>query len=227
MSEINEGLLAVLAGRETFDELVKRTRGYWRRLAGSIFRRWRQPMWVSPEDVEQDLLMWAWKFVWDFDPKRGTSIEKFVEYNAYDKAKKLAHRARKAKLHGNPDGEQGRFERNFSSMYSSAEADEADRRVEVLSRVEPQQQEYVDARQTFERVLAKCRTPTEVHFVREAALAGVFDDALALDEDALVQCALRMYERKSIVCGLGSEDEALRAAVQAAHDLAHRIAKAA
>jgi hypothetical protein len=151
-----------------------------------------------------------------------------VRYNAYDKAKKIAHRSRKAKLSGNADVSAARFDRPFSAMFSREEAEESDRRIENLTPVSPDQEARVEQHELIARVYAMCINDRERHLVREAALAGLFEDVLALDEDALGELAHRLYDNPEarVDCRLGSEASALRAAVDAAAGVAQRVAQA-
>src|ERR1019366_7821729 len=180
---LDAGLLAVRAGEETFDDFARRTKSHWQRLGQYIARRWRQPTWSSEEDLVQELLVAAWYAVWNWDEKRGVPISRYVVFNACDKSKKKAHKARGAKLHGNSDNNPSRTEIAFSGLSSrSADPEVADRRVELLLRQEPTQESDLEQHETVDRVLALCTNARERHVVREAALAGLFEDALALDE---------------------------------------------
>lgn len=224
---LDDGLMAVRAGTETFLGMMTRTRPHWRRLAKALGRRWRQPLWVEDEDTEQELLLAAYKAIWDWQPWRGIPISSYVIYNACDKAKKKGHKTRGAKLCGNSDRNPSRTEVTFSGLASrSAEPDAADRRVELLLRQEATQETDMERVELYDRVLALCRTDRERHVVREAALAGLFEDALALDPEALAECAARIYQDCDVrrECRLGSERQALRVTVVAAAHVAKRFA---
>jgi hypothetical protein len=216
---LDAGLLAVRDGRSTFNEFAVASRPHWTRLARTIARRWRQPLWTSPEDFAQELLLEASQRIWEWNPARGPSITGYVVWNAYDKAKKAAHKARNAVRHGNADSNPSRTEVNFSRLASRGEEpDLADRRVELLTRVEPTQEARVEQVELYERVLRLCKNARERAVVREAALAGLFEDALTLEMHALVECAQRIYADPDLrlACRLGSEERALQAAVRAA-----------
>lgn len=93
-------LAACRDGRMTFDELAKRTRPSWEKLAQYLLRRWKSPTWVSDvEDVVQDLLLGAWLAIQEWDPSYpgAAPLKSFVIFNSVDKAKKRVHQMRKAK----------------------------------------------------------------------------------------------------------------------------------
>lgn len=93
-------LLACRDGRMTFDELARRTRPNWEKLAQYLLRRWRSPTWVADvEDVVQDLLLGAWVALKEWDPQHPAAapLKSYVIFNAVDKAKKRVHTLRKAK----------------------------------------------------------------------------------------------------------------------------------
>ena len=112
---------ALRAGETTVAEFLAATAQLWRRMAVSIHRQWKGPSWLACEDTEQELRAWALHFVWEFgrgipDPSRGGSVQRYVVWNAFDKAKKAMHKARRAKLSGNPDRAKSRVERPLSSF---------------------------------------------------------------------------------------------------------------
>jgi hypothetical protein len=227
MSELDDALLRVRDGRITFDEFARDFDRQWSRISASIARRWKPPAWADQQDLKQELLLAAYKCLWDWDPRKGSSIGDFVLYNAYDKSKKAGHKARGAKLCGNADSNPSRTEPNFTRLFGGGHGDwdEGDWVEAKFLRCEPTQEQAMEKRDLVHRVLAVCRTERERHVVREAALAGLFEDALALDEDALVECAKRLYADVDVrrECRLGSQDQALRAAVDAAAAVRDRV----
>lgn len=81
----------------SFDELARRTRKDWVRLAQYLLRRWKAPVGVlSEEDLVQELLIGCYLALRDFDPTRGTTLRAYVIFNSVDKAKKHLHTQRKA-----------------------------------------------------------------------------------------------------------------------------------
>jgi hypothetical protein len=116
-----EHFLDLRSGRISFGQFAKRTARLWRTLAAQIRRRWQHPPWHGFEDTVNDLLLWAWVFVPEFDPSRGQSMQRYVVWNAYDKTKKECHRirgashSRPAGASDNPDRARSRLERPLSS----------------------------------------------------------------------------------------------------------------
>ncbi|GAC1476369.1 MAG: hypothetical protein PVSMB8_03760 [Vulcanimicrobiaceae bacterium] len=103
-------------GAIDFTDFAKRTRETWAFLAKAIARRWSLPCWMGVEDVQQDLLIGFYARIWKYDPdylrSDGTPapIDRFAVYSAFDYAKKRAHKARGANLHGDADSNPSRFE---------------------------------------------------------------------------------------------------------------------
>ncbi len=113
-------------GATTFDEFAAATAPLWRRLAAQLHRRWRMPAWHTQEMTQQNFLRAAWEFTWQYDAakaKRG--LQAYVVWNAFDKAKKAAHKARGARLSGNSDQNPSCIERPLSS-YGDDGGDDGD-----------------------------------------------------------------------------------------------------
>lgn len=89
-------LEALRDGRVSFDAFFAQTVPEWRRLAKYLLARWPVPDAVDVEDVVQELAVAAWQFVGRYDPERGTPLQRYVVYNAVDKAKKWMHQQRAA-----------------------------------------------------------------------------------------------------------------------------------
>jgi hypothetical protein len=102
-------------GDATFDEFARATAPLWRRLAAQLHRRWRMPTWHTQEETVQNFMLAAWQFVWQWEPEKTRSCQRYVIWNAYDKAKKAAHVARSAKRSGNPDRAPSHIERPMSA----------------------------------------------------------------------------------------------------------------
>lgn len=136
----------VLRGGSTFEAFARRTSARWRALTKFVMRRWRQPAWVSVEDVEQDLLMGAWRALARWDPVRAGGAGKlgaFVVWNAVDYAKKRAHKARGCARHRGADGNPGRFD----VPYSQWSPEHAESLADILSEHPPTQADLLEARQ--------------------------------------------------------------------------------
>ncbi len=109
-------------------------------------RRWRTPVAVDQEDVEQELRMAGWAAVASWDPGRNVPIDRYVTFQAIDKAKKWMHRQRDALRRD--DKAPGRFAITLASMRvrHGAEADmepELDRfaweQADAVDRIEQRQ----------------------------------------------------------------------------------------
>lgn len=84
------------SGRVGFDEFARETSTTWSRLARYVLSRWPTPDAVESIDVEQELLIAAWRAVGDWDPNRGVAIDVHVRWSAITAAKKWIHRQRGA-----------------------------------------------------------------------------------------------------------------------------------
>jgi len=91
---IARALARVQSGETTFDGFVRETAEDWRRLSQETFRRWPLPAAVERQDVEQEMLMAAWRATGDYDATRGTTIEQRVVWCAVTDARKFLHRQR-------------------------------------------------------------------------------------------------------------------------------------
>jgi hypothetical protein len=100
----------------------------WQRLAKYLMRKWRAPAWYTHEDVEQELRLAAYDFIWRYQEEKakGRAIDRYVEWNALDKSKKALHVARGAKLSGDPDKNPSRIETPFSMYEVAPESEPGD-----------------------------------------------------------------------------------------------------
>lgn len=198
--------VALHDGDITFDEFARQTLPLWRSLAAQVHQRWRLPHWYSREETVQNFLFAAWKFVWEYDPKRsrGRSIQRFVVWNAYDKAKKAAHVARAARRSGNPDVEPSHVERPLSSY--GQEGDSGEDRDQAGERLmhakgaftEPDQErgmlEAEDWAEVAVRAWSLANTLGEARALEALAAASTVEDAAQLlygDEGARAELGIR------------------------------------
>ena len=103
------------------------------------------PAWCDERDLAQEVTLACWEFVWRWEPHRDVSLERYVTYNALDRAKKRAHKARGAKLHGNAGRNPSRFEMPSSSL--SRDRQEGERSAEWMDDFacsSPDQEEFVE-----------------------------------------------------------------------------------
>lgn len=84
------------AGTLTPDLFFAQTRGEWERIATRLVGRWSVPAGVELQDVVQELMMAAWRMAPAYDESRGSSFDRYVIFNAIDKAKKWMHAQRAA-----------------------------------------------------------------------------------------------------------------------------------
>lgn len=125
---MEELLLALRCGRVSFALFERRTRPVWNALAENLLRRWKGPVAVSVDDMRQELIVGAWIFVAHWDPKRlgpdgkPVSVERYVVFNACDKAKKWLHQQRNA--YRRDDKSPSRIERNFTSFRRGGEQED-------------------------------------------------------------------------------------------------------
>lgn len=92
----NDACRAVCEGRISFAQFAILTRSLWGYLAERMMRRWPPGPGVAIDDVTQDLLVAAWESFGRYDARRGVAVNKYVLFNAIDRAKKQLHRSRGA-----------------------------------------------------------------------------------------------------------------------------------
>ncbi len=200
---------AVHAGEMTFATFARETDTRWQRLAAMIRRRWAQPDWHEHADTVQDLLLAAWAAIPRWDERRCARIDRFVVWQAVDKAKKRAHKARGAVLHGSPDRNKPRYEVTFASIGEERE----ERALRVLIEPAPQE-EALARRESATRIRAACRTPREIYAI-EAVMR----------EGTVARGALRVYDdpRSRLACRLSSEQHAVRVMATSAARVVARL----
>lgn len=220
-TEFGTSLALVRDGRKSFDSFARETDPRWRGIARSIMRRWRLPTWHGIEDVVQDLLLGAHRAIRKYDGTKGVSLEGFVVWNAYDKAKKAAHKARGAVRSGNrADSNPSRFERNASSFgFSSDEGDglsEAESWLDSLLAVDGDQEDRTNRREVATLLRSLCRSDAE-HLVVEA-IASLGDISIAE-----VAAAIYAEPDARAACRIDNEDHAVRVVRKTVVRLADRI----
>lgn len=92
----SSSLHALREGEVSFPRFAADTAVVWQRFARYLSRRWKPPAGVDEGDLAQELLVAGWAAVDRWDPERGVSIERYVTFQAIDKAKKWLHRQRNA-----------------------------------------------------------------------------------------------------------------------------------
>lgn len=154
MGTFESHAIAAFEGRETFDSFAQATQVRWNRLARMILRRWRQPSWVTLDDVTQDLLFGAWQSIGKWDASRTPRIEIFLVWSAVVQAKRKAHKARGANMHRKTDSDLGRIEKPFSSLAEGA--------TENIMKTSPDQEDASGRSMLLRKARKECRTEVEV-----------------------------------------------------------------
>lgn len=194
----------VFDGRVDFTTFARSTRDRWEKLADYLLGRWRAPRWYSREDVVQELLLGAWSRMWDFDPRRGVALARYVVWNAVDIAKKALHKVR---------GAYRRDDRSPSVLPEVAVESFGEDAGEWLTAmgVEATQETRMQA---AEQVLGACTNPRERR-VMEAILATqcLLAGAFKLYDDTDVRLMFRMM----------SEEHAIKLTEQIALRVATRV----
>lgn len=200
-------------GQITFDEFARRTRSNRMQMARYLLKKWAAPLGVGLEDVEQELLVAIWQFLPKWDPTRGVGLERYIVFNAIDRAKKWLHKQRNA--YRRDDKSAGRYERAFSTLVrdgqDDAEGESYERLVEKLLAVAPDVERLADRQERELEELEALAVATERlterdrYLVMALAEAGgdvelaareVYADArsrlvLRLDSEASTRAAVR------------------------------------
>lgn len=180
---IGAGLARVRAGTDTFDTFAREHAGEFLKMARYVARRWRMPLWCDEHDLAQEVALGCWEFVWRWEPHRDVSLERFVVFNALDRCKKKAHKARGAKLHGNAGRNPSRFEVPSSSL--SRDRQESERAAEWTDEFAwamPEQQDAVEQGESLARAgqdLLDCERRILQHLQQAGSLAKAAEQVWA------------------------------------------------
>lgn len=195
-SNLQDMLVLVFNKEIDFGTFVTKTRSEFLKLAVSLMRRWRSPEWFTVDDVQQELIFGAWKYVWKYDVKRakGKSIGWFVVFNACAHAKTQLHKARGVTISGSPDRKVSRFELPLTSFGDDGEGVAL---LESILAETPRAEEALieekDRRLAVTRALKVCETPRERYAVLAIREAGSLDAAgRLLYDDFEHRIALRL-----------------------------------
>lgn len=186
-------LTQVREGELTFENFVAQTRKDFFLLATNLLRRWKNPAWLTADDLEQELYLGAWKYIPKHDPTRGKPIEEYVLWNAMNAAKRELHVARGVSISGSPDRKASNFEAPLTSL-----GEEGDGEVIMNLMAEaPIAEEYIlqvqQTRKTATAALKICETPKERMVVLAIREAGSLDKASSvLYDDMQHRIALRL-----------------------------------
>lgn len=122
-------LMAVRAGRLTFDQFARQTSTRWRYLADQLLRHWSAPAAVDADDLCQELLIGAWAVLPRWQPARGASIDRFVIFNAMTSAKRWLHVQRgvkRSRTGPHPDRVPSRHAIAVADLEVQTDADQGD-----------------------------------------------------------------------------------------------------
>ncbi len=198
-------------GLLTFEQVANESR--WRRFAGKLRSRWRQPEWVADADVVQDVLIGAWHGVNTHDPTRGASLDRYVNYTAIDYAKKRAHVARLGRRpHRGEDKAPSCFEIPFSRRLTIGYVDSG--------ASEPA--DWLDQADAAASMMTPAVDP-EAHAVRRQRIAEMMAAAtdtherlcvaaLAASDGTFIGAAAMLFDNEHArrVCQIWTESQALR-----------------
>ena len=185
VSDVRTAASGVKSGAISFDLFALQTKEQWRVFAADIMRKWPQPAWVELEDVEQDLLVGAWKAIQSHQAGR-SDLGGYVVWNAFDKAKKRAHKARNAYRHRGADSSPSRIERptGLLSTESDSPTEQAIvRAVEKATSIEATQEETLLFEEIYEALVKVCN----------ARQALAIEALVAFDGDEVAAAAF-LYE---------------------------------
>lgn len=102
------------AGRMEFGEFAKHTAPRWGFWARKLSKAWgRLPCWLAQEDLEQELLIEAWRHSKTYDPKKAEAGS-YAQFSAAKAVSKKIHKARGVEQHRRSGP--SRFELTFSSL---------------------------------------------------------------------------------------------------------------
>lgn len=205
-------LVSVRDGRIDFKEFVEGTRRDFQLMALYLLNRWRGPEWFTLDDVEQELYLGAWNFIWRYEENRGTTLSRYVAFNALAAAKTHLHKARGVTISGSPDRKTSQIEIPISTM--EVELDVVMDQLEYATSPEDKLMEVQACKQAATKVLKVCETRQERYAVLAIREAGSIDGAGKLIYDDIDhRIALR----------LGSEEHAEKFIYRHAHAVVQRL----
>ena len=158
-------------GALTFAEFARESAPVWERFGRYLMRRWKAPLGVELYDVQQELLIAGWQAIDKWDPNRGVPIDRFVIFQAIDKAKKWLHRQRNARRRD--DKAPGRFPAGFTYLGCET-AEDVDRMAWKHADIEEtliEREEEIRLSGELDRV-AKALPPRERECLRLVAECG-------------------------------------------------------
>jgi DNA-directed RNA polymerase specialized sigma24 family protein len=203
---LEEDLRAVKRGarsssrRLTFEEFARKTSDRWTQIAHLLHGRWDLPLWVSVEDIRQDLLLAAWRYAWYFDVSKSSrkSVEHFAVWNALHAAQKAATKAR---IGHRPHRGEGRDVQSCYEIPASSIArdGEDDRDISEMASTPATQEDVVLRRVFFERMAKRASGAEKIALCALAACGNADGAVSALYDDEDTRWLLQ----------IGNEDDAV------------------
>lgn len=178
-TRMKEQLEKVVRGEQGFAAFAKATREDWRALAKYILCRWSCPDAVEQADVEQELLLGAWRALRTFDAGRG-ALHGYVVFMAVTAAKRWCHEQRNA--HRRRDTSTPRFPMALSRV---------DLQVEDVLVAPARQEEHVYRREVIERIMAGASRRERLCIQTLLERGSVEQAAQVLYADATLRRSLR------------------------------------
>ncbi len=200
------------------NEFVRRAKPAFRAISLHAMRRWSTPVWLSVEDVEQDVTLAAWLAVERYSEEIGAahdvSLRGYVAYNAYDAAKKKIHKARLGRRpHRGEGSEKSRFEFTASSFNSAEGGDERESPLDRVSTL-PDQDDSAARRLLFQKlVVAEDGSRSARVLMALAEVAGESVEAAGM--------ALYSDPDARVFYGLNNEDAAIALVARVVDDVYH------
>lgn len=168
-----QALLDVFEGRTDPNDFFRQTNSDWHRLAEWTFKRWRIPSWFTLEEFAQEIRMYAWEYIWTYDPTYGTSIKTHVIYETMRRGEKRIHKTRNVNRHRNASYQPTFFLEMPSAMPGSktGEVFEIEGQEDITPEI------IAEAQLALERALAQCTSDVETEVVRMMAESADFRDS--------------------------------------------------
>lgn len=182
-AKLERALVALRDSEIDFGEFVRQTRGDYHAMALHLMRKWQTPAWLVVDDVEQELYLGTWRFVWKHDATRA-GIVRFVVFNAMAAAKRAMHKSRGVSIHGNPDKVKSQHELTLSQLGDDGTGDALLALLALLEDASPPVEDVVAStqhtKQTATRALAHAKTKNERYAILAIREAGSLDNAGAV-----------------------------------------------
>lgn len=189
------------AGTITEDRFVRLNAERWRKTASILFSRWRRrlPAHVEREDVEQELVLLALRYVRSWSPDRGTSLASYVHWCSVHRTQRCMDHWRGASLSGNSGKNPGSPEVEFSRLHGVDDEPPGNR----FPGMSDDPLDRIESGEEFERVLRHCRSVRQaLVLLALRATDGSIDKAaraLCGNFRAKLECEIRSDQHARVV----------------------------